>query len=168
MITDQNNNNGDTVWFCEKIGISSELSIAKKNKGIVAKSHQLGTRESMPRWRVAEEICVEIEKQIGNNAFDVSRQNLGYDVLSEEVSGKKKYIEVKSVKRIGDVITLTNNEYSSAHQYGEQYIICVIAQERGSTNVLYINNPLNNGRLEKRVKMWEWALDNYSGDKYNI
>ena len=63
----------------------------------------------IPKWRSAENACVEIERFLGNEAKDVSMQNLGYDVESTKPDGSKRYIEVKG--RSGtDGVMLSENE----------------------------------------------------------
>jgi hypothetical protein len=162
-------NNSDVIWFFKKVNISTLfLNDARKNNDLKLKSFRKEFNEMLPKWRIAEDVCVELERRFGNKSQDVSKQNLGYDVLSETNHGEKRYIEVKSVNRIGDPVTLTNNEYSCANQYGESYYLCIVARNRSLTNVVYVQNPLKNGQLDKRVKVWEWLFDNYSGEQYII
>ena len=121
----------------------------------------LKKRRIAPKWRTAEQLCVDLEREIGNRATDVSSKNLGYDVLSESPDGTKRYIEVKSVRTLGDPIVLTNNEYTTAHQYGEEYFFLIVSQD-DNQSYLYIQNPLKYSEcFEKRVRMWEWVFSNY-------
>ena len=108
------------------------------------------------RWRDAESKCIEIEEVLGNTATDVSFRNLGYDILSETPDGKTRYIEVKSVKKDYS-FSLTNNEYTAAHQYGKDYYVCLLYENERTLDVRYIQDPLNTARFEKRIKQWEWA-----------
>ena len=121
------------------------------------------------KWRDAESKCVEIEKVMGNDATDVSLQNLGYDVFSKDIDGRKRYIEVKSVKRDYS-FSLTNNEYTAAMQYGDEYYVCLLCENQNQLEVKYINNPIKNAVFEKRIKQWEWAcLDfSYTIFKYDL
>ena len=151
--------NSAVEWFLSQFGLSQgqespTKSILKKRKRII------------PHWQTAEQLCVELEKERGYQATDVSLKNLGYDVISESM-GRKRYIEVKSVFHIGDPITLTNNEYSTAHQYGDQYYLCIISQEV-PPKALYVQDPLNYGALEKRVRMWEWVYTDYKDNSSEI
>lgn len=115
----------------------------------------------IPNWQTAEQVCLEFELQKGNVAEDVSRKNLGYDIISTEQNGRIRFIEVKSVQRMGESVVLTNNEYSTAHSYGSQYEICVV--ELGNNpKVKYISDPVNSCLLEKRARAWEWVLSDYS------
>ena len=122
----------------------------------------------IPKWRSAEIACVEIERFLGNDAKDISMQNLGYDVESTMPDGRKRYIEVKSVSRSDSSFSLTNNEYTAAHQYGDDYYICLIKQGNDKSKAIYIQNPLEKLRLEKRIRQWEWYCEEYQGDEIEI
>ena len=129
--------------------LSPTLSILKKKTKVI------------PKWQTAEQLCAELEKLAGNVVQDVSVQNVGYDILSTDPLGNKKYIEVKSLKSVGEAVIITNNEYTTAHHYGSDYYLCLVVQ--GSPpSVLYIRDPLHNdAHLEKRVRMWEWVFSDY-------
>ena len=122
----------------------------------------------IPKWRSAENACVEIERFLGNEAKDVSTQNLGYDVESTMPDGRKRYIEVKSVSRSDSSFSLTNNEYTAAHQYGDDYYICLIKHGDDKSKAIYIQNPLEKLKLEKRIRQWEWYCEEYQGDEIEI
>lgn len=122
--------------------------------------------KSISKWRAAEQQCVEFEQSLGNKARDVSKQNLGYDVESIDELGRVRYIEVKSISKGSPYFSMTNNEYSAAHQHGDNYYICVIQQENEKLTLIYIKNPVNTLNLEKRVRQWEWVCENYSGEQF--
>ena len=122
----------------------------------------------IPRWRSAENACVEIEKFLGNDAHDVSTQNLGYDVEITTPTGEKRYIEVKSVSKSDRTFSLTNNEYTAAHQYGNAYYICLLHHGDEKSKAIYIQNPLAKLHLEKRIRQWEWYCEEYQGEEIEI
>lgn len=122
----------------------------------------------IPKWRSAENACVEIERFLGNEAKDVSMQNLGYDVESIMPDGRKRYIEVKSVSRSDSSFSLTNNEYTAAHQYGNDYYVCLLKHGDDKSKAIYIQNPLEKLKLEKRIRQWEWYCEEYQGDEIEI
>ncbi|ULT55863.1 DUF3883 domain-containing protein [Neobacillus drentensis] len=125
-------------------------------------------KKTISKWRAAEYQCIEFEQLQGNQAKDVSKQNLGYDVHSQTKTGEIRYIEVKSISNRNAEISMTNNEYTAAHQYGDAYYLCIIYQQDNQLLLEYIQNPLKQLQLEKRVKQWEWICDDYSGDKFEI
>lgn len=118
-------------------------------------SQSNGVTVHIAKWRDAENKCVAIEESFGNKADDVSIKNYGYDVESLTPDGKKRYIEVKSVKKDFS-FSLTNNEYTAAHQYGENYYVCLMLEDDNHLEVRYIQDPLCNAKFEKRIKQWEW------------
>lgn len=139
-----------------ELPVFSPKSVFKTSKPII------------PRWRSAENACVEIEKFLGNEARDVSNQNLGYDVESTTPTGEKRYIEVKSVSKSDGAFSLTNNEYTSAHQYGDAYYICLLHHGDEKSKAIYIQNPLAKLHLEKRIRQWEWYCEEYQGEEIEI
>ncbi len=143
--------------------IKKELRLSNQSESPVAT--MLNKRKKVvARWRTAEQLCAEIEREKGNTVKDVSEQNVGYDIMSVSPSGKMSYIEVKSLKTPGEPFIMTNNEYTTAHQYGKDYFLCLVTQTDPPT-VLYINDPLNaEAHIEKRVRMWEWVYSDYSGN----
>lgn len=136
-------------------GFNSASNIDSKNKVI-------------SKWRAAEKQCVEFEEMQGNKAKDVSKQNLGYDVLSVSPNGIERYIEVKSVKNRGTKISMTNNEYTAAHIHGDNYYICVVYEDDDKIAFEYIQNPLSNLDLEKVVRQWEWVAEGYNGEIFKV
>lgn len=121
------------------------------------------------KWRDAESKCIEIEEALGNRAVDVSLKNLGYDVLSTTPDGEKRHLEVKSVKKDFS-FSLTNNEYTAAHQYGDSYYLCLLCEDENSLEVRYVKNPLERASFEKRIRQWEWyCLDfEYSSMTFDL
>ena len=90
---------------------------------------------------------------------------MGYDIESTTPDGRKRYIEVKSITEDGS-FSITNNEYTAAHQYGEQYYLCLLIQSAQNTQAIYIQNPLETLKFEKRIRQWEWYCDTYSGESF--
>ena len=159
----------DLSWFSEKM----EIDIQKLTgtpaptpaPEVEIKSVKKEIKPHIAKWRSAEQQCLEIEKFFGNIAVDVSKKNVGYDIESITPDGKKRYIEVKSIKEDGS-FSITNNEYTAAHQYGAQYFICLLVQNAQNIQAIYIQNPIENISFEKRIKQWEWYCETYSGNSY--
>lgn len=169
----QYSSRSDIEWFCKKMSIPEELIMNDLPLKTITFESEIGKNQvskklSLSKWRSAEQQCVEIEKNYGYDAIDVSKQNVGYDVESITKDGSKRYIEVKSIVSLGSPFSMTNNEYTAAHQYGDSYYLCLIAQTDKKLSVLYIKNPLNSLRLEKRIRQWEWYCDNYVGEEISI
>ena len=143
-------------------GHSSELQNSGNQKNGPRQGHS--SKPSIPKWRTAEQRVVLLEKSMGNNAIDVSRMNVGYDVESTTQNGEKRYIEVKALTGGATEFSMTNNEYTAAHQNGKNYYICLVFDNKA----LYIRDPLKNLVFIKRVRQWEWVCDEYCGDEYEF
>ena len=154
-------------WFSKQ----TSIDISKLSKNYtedvpqVAKTIKKEIKPHIAKWRSAEQQCIDIEKYFGNAATDVSKQNVGYDIESITPDGRKRYIEVKSITEDGS-FSITNNEYTAAHQYGEQYYLCLLIQSAQNTQAIYIQNPLETLKFEKRIRQWEWYCDTYSGESF--
>ncbi|TYQ14664.1 UNVERIFIED_CONTAM: uncharacterized protein DUF3883 [Acetivibrio alkalicellulosi] len=163
----------DIEWFCKEC--NQDVSFWQDNSSkqiertvISINSINIEKKPLVSKWRSAEQQCVEVEESFGYNAIDVSKQNLGYDVSSKKPDGSLRYIEVKSIAKIGDSFTMTNNEYTAAHQYGKNYYLCLIVLSSTKINLVYIQDPINTLQLEKRVRQWEWLCESYYGDQITI
>lgn len=93
---------------------------------------------------------------------DVSKSNLGYDI-EVQWANRTDYIEVKSVDRLGDSVTLTSNEYSTASDFGEFYALAIVEQDNETINMCLIYDPIRRLSFFKRVTRWEWVCNEYSG-----
>ena len=149
-------------WLQEQTGMQelAPVTLRDKSNKIDFSSTMIEKSESVvphvSKWRDAESKCIEIEKIWGNDAIDVSVKNVGYDILSTTPTGVKRYIEVKSVKK-DFAFSLTNNEYTAAHEYGDDYYVCLLCENENALEVRYIKNPLVNAKFEKRIRQWEWT-----------
>lgn len=155
--------------FKETKGSSIQI-LAKSNSSVINSqmSSLFSQKKKIHKWRAAEQQCIEFEHMQGNKAKDVSKQNLGYDVQSQGKDGTMRYIEVKSISNRNAEISLTNNEYTAAHQHGDDYYLCIIYQQEDKLILEYIQNPLEQLQLEKRVRQWEWICDDYKGEKFEV
>lgn len=126
---------------------------------IIGPAYTTSSRPAVAKWRSAEQRVVIIEKSMGNDAKDVSRMNVGYDIESVDKNGRKRYIEVKSLNKDTSEFSITNNEYTTAHQYGKDYYICLLFENKA----IYIQDPLKALEFVKRIRQWEWVCDRYEG-----
>lgn len=167
-----NTTHSDLEWFDQKYlnGKSNIFSFTNKNGAIDSKKvdgKNINIKPHISKWRSAEQQCIEIEKFFGNNPSDVSKRNIGYDIESITTDGKIRRIEVKSIADKGG-FSITNNEYTAAHQYGTEYFLCLIFQSDIKIQLIYINNPLHSLNFEKRIRQWEWFCEEYNGETYTF
>lgn len=167
-----NTTNSDLEWFDQKYLNSKRtiFSFTNKHNAISFKnvdSKGVNIKPHISKWRSAEQQCIEIEKSFGNTPSDVSKRNIGYDIESITPDGKTRRIEVKSIAYNGG-FSITNNEYTAAHQYGTEYFLCLIFQSEIKIQLIYINDPLHSLNFEKRIKQWEWFCEEYNGESYTF
>lgn len=162
-------NENELEWFIKEtnVNIKKNVVLEKTENYISINKKEKTQSPNISKWRSAEQQCIQLEEYFGNKAKDVSKQNVGYDIESVTPTGEVRYIEVKSISK-GEEFTITNNEYTSAHQYGSCYYICLIFQDELNLNVTYIKNPLNSAQFEKRIRQWEWLCTGYSGQEFKF
>ena len=156
--------NSEAKWLSEKTGLKLPEKETPKVVLPLTKTTVVSKHPIVSKWRSAEQQAVQIEEFLGNKAIDVSKKNIGYDIESTTSSGEKRYIEVKSLQKDSSTFAITNNEYTSAHQLGDEYYICLIFDNKA----IYIQNPLKNLVFEKRIRQWEWICEEYSGEELNL
>ena len=78
-------------------------------------------------------------------------------------NGKRLYIEVKSVANFSEPFKISNNEYTSAHSYGNDYYMAIVINEE-PFDIRFVPNPINNLEFEKKCERWSWYCEQYSSD----
>lgn len=147
------------------IAIPAFASIAENTngKGVSGASSDKPMRDakmSMSKWKTPVQNCIAAEALLGYTAKDVSRKNLGYDVISTNAEEKTRYLAVKCVNTMGDSFSLTDTEHSEAERLGDAYFVFVIGKsDPENENVLL--SSIGSRSFEKRVKEWEWICTDY-------
>ena len=114
-------------------------------------------------WRSAEQNALAWLSALSDvvSAKDVSQANVGYDLEVVKRNGEHWYVEVKSVVRFGDPVRLTNNEYATAFQHGQSYLLAFVVNGSDQFAIRFIRDPIHSLALEKRCEQWSWYSDNY-------
>lgn len=110
--------------------------------------------------QLGEKYIVKYERQnlikIGRNDLAdkvrrISEEDIGagYDILSFDINGKSKYIEVKTTTGTGSTFELTANELHSAEKLGKQYWLYFVRDIGGTPKVTKISNP--SGQIGKLI-----------------
>ena len=81
------------------------------------------------------------EEKMGNKPFDVSLENLGFDIRSQMPTGEVRYIEVKGRAASG-AVWLTPNEWQMAQRFCENYWLYVVFNAKASPDLRQIQNPV--------------------------
>jgi hypothetical protein len=164
----------DITMFFKKLGIKPEI-IPEKNEIINNSLHQIYTKEGPPifnnfkfepaikKWRSAEQNAAEYLRSLTAvlSVTDVTQANLGYDIEVFLVSGKRIFIEIKSVATFSEPFKITNNEYTSAHSYGPDYYIALVINEEPFM-IKFVNDPIKNLSFEKKCERWSWYCEQYT------
>ena len=117
---------------------------------------------NIQKWRSAEKNAEEYLKSLKAvlNVSDVSTANMGYDLDVLMASGKRLYVEVKSVTSFSEPIKLTNNEYASAHSYGSSYCLAIVINGE-PFQIRIVPDPINTLSFQKQIERWSWFCDSY-------
>lgn len=153
-------------WFAKQMNIAIKNNNFKQEvKELALNKNIVFTNHIIKKWRSVEENFLQFVQNLSevDTAIDVANKNLGYDIEVTLKSGEHEYYEIKSVNRIGDTFSITNNEFSSAIQHKGKYKLAVVQQEKCQFNVCIISDPANSLILTKRVTRWEWYCSDYSG-----
>ena len=120
------------------------------------------TQPALKQWRSAEQNAAEYIRAIRGvlTVNDMSKANLGYDLEVVLENKRKIFIEVKSVTTFSEPFRLTNNEYSSAHQYGEDYFVALVING-DPFQIRVIRNPVATVSLHKQCERWSWYCEDY-------
>lgn len=117
---------------------------------------------NLQKWRSAEKNALEYLQSLEGvlAASDVSTANMGYDLEVMLESGKRIYIEVKSVNSFNEPFKITNNEYSSAHSYGDSYYLAIVINDE-PFQIKLVPDPIKNLSFQKQIERWSWLCDSY-------
>lgn len=118
---------------------------------------------SLKKWRSAEKNALEYLQALNGvlSVTDVSTANMGYDLEMILDTGKRIFIEVKSVSSFNEPFKITNNEYSSAHNYGDSYWLAIVINDE-PFHINVIPNPIKNLDFQKQIERWSWLCEVYA------
>ena len=113
---------------------------------------------------VAMEAAMSYESSQGRRPFDVSKEDLGYDIRSEAPDGSKRYIEVKGRSRT-DGVMLSENEMNRLEQLGKKAWLYIVSDCALTPKLNAINDPAATMRFEKKSKGVQYflPLDEWQG-----
>lgn len=163
------NNDNNFTGVSSSIKAKSIISMDSHIKNPTTKDELIQTvifkeKPIYQKWRSAEENVAILFGSMENvvKVTDVSKSNLGYDL---EIQWKDDitYLEIKSVGKLGDSFSLTNNEYATAVEYAGKYALAIVEQSTELLTMCLVYEPIVNLDLFKRVTRWEWVCNEYSG-----
>jgi hypothetical protein len=118
---------------------------------------------NLQKWRSAEKNALEYLQALNGvlSVSDVSTANMGYDLEMILDIGKRIFIEVKSVSSFNEPFKITNNEYSSAHNYGDSYYLAIVINDEPFQMKL-VPAPIKTLSFQKQIERWSWLCESYS------
>jgi Protein NO VEIN, C-terminal len=160
-------------------------------QGRLVKAFETGGAANLPRRKISQERLLEIKRRCEENGrigeefvVDFEQKRLkklgrldlservkwvspssaceGYDVLSYEVGGTSRFIEVKSTVANAYVFEMSNNEWQVAKNKGEQYYIYRVTSVRNNPRVKIFPNPSDleeKGLLTRSPSGWWVRLE---------
>jgi len=118
---------------------------------------------------IAMKVAMDYETAQGRTPRDISANNEGYDIRSENPLGIKRYIEVKGRSGM-DGVMLTENEMNRLAQLGDSAWLYIVANCKNKPALYRIQNPfkLTFERKEKGIQYFlplnEWKMNIESED----
>lgn len=118
--------------------------------------------EIVAKWRTAELAVLNWLNSRGWQLADVSKQNLGYDLVGLAPEGDRAMIEVKRVQRPDDRFAMTNNEMGAVQAEKGRYLLGIVIGD-GRYIRLMLLDPTDAAVPRERVcRAWEWQFIDWS------
>ena len=139
--------------------IGAALLIPLRDKKDV---EQIGMHRDDEVERIAMETVMSSEKEQGRTPYDVSKDNLGYDIRSVASDESRRYIEVKGRAQTGAVM-LSENELNRLRQLGKSAWLYIVTNCKSKPVLQCFQNPGNllqatplYGQVQYLVPEKEW------------
>ena len=109
--------------------------------------------------KIGMDFVMDYERQSGRTPEDVSAQNLGFDIRSQDKSksGTTRYIEVKTRANRGEV-ALTQNEWFKARRFGSEYYLYVVYQASSIPELYIIQNPAESILPKEKIETVRYIM----------
>jgi len=110
--------------------------------------------------QVGMRIAMEYERSNGRTPEDVSLQDLGYDIRSQDEEGNYRYIEVKARARAG-AVAITPNEWFMAQRLKDEYWLYVVINAESNPRLYLIQNPFAKLEPDKVVDILRYVVKDW-------
>lgn len=134
-------------YIPDKIVNSSKKHTHKHSSDFETKIKRIGSRGELIIFNMEREYLTKHGKsQLADLVKDVSSENTGYDILSYNLDGSEKHIEVKSTVSKPPEINfyITRNELNKAREL-PNYLIYVVFEVNTMKPKIFIFNPFKQG-----------------------
>lgn len=103
------------------------------------------------------------KETLATNVRWVSQESVceGFDILSFEIDGQERFIEVKSTAGRGSVFEMTENEWQTAKTAGSQYHLYRVTEVRTNPQLKIFSNPCEleaKGLIKRSPSGWRVTL----------
>lgn len=179
IVTDKITTNADYTFFAKRIGLQeNQLAINNRTREpehiltgteTIVQTENFKSKKTIKKWRSVEKNVAAVLELMDDvfSVKDVSEQNIGYDLEAVLNDGSRRYYEVKSVDRLGDMISFSNNEYSTCVAMNKQYYLAIATQTNDEITICFVKNPVESLHFDKRITRWEWICNEYNGEVIN-
>lgn len=107
--------------------------------------------------KIGMSIAMDYERTHERLPEDVSLQNLGYDIRSQDKSINYRYIEVKARAREG-YVALTPNEWLMAQRLKDEYWLYIVVNASSKPELYLIQNPASKLSPDKVVDIVRYIV----------
>lgn len=115
----------------------------------------------MSRDDEAEQIAMatttQFELEQGRFPVDVSADNVGYDIRSQDGDGLKRYIEVKG-RSVDGAVMLSDNEMSRLAQLGNAAWLYIVTHCKSNPQLFVFQNPAATLQFQKQTRGIQYLL----------
>ena len=117
---------------------------------------------AIAKWRSAERNTLEYIKAMDTvlAVSDVSQANLGHDLEVTMKTGRRMFVEVKSVTSFNEPFRLTSNEYATASSAGADYVLAIVVNA-DQFEIRFVSDPVAALSFERRCERWSLQCSDY-------
>lgn len=107
-------------------------------------------------------IAMDYERSHGRTPEDISLQNLGYDIRSQDERANYRYIEAKARAKEG-AVALTPNEWLMAHRLKDEYWLYIVVNVASKPELYLVHNPAAKLEPDKVVDIVRYVVKDWKG-----
>lgn len=107
--------------------------------------------------KIGMKVAMEYERKCNRYPEDVSLENLGFDIRSQDKEGNLRYIEVKARAKTGPV-ALTKNEWFKAQRFKEDYYLYAVMNAAKSPKLFIIKDPSSELNPEEKIEVVRYVV----------
>ena len=118
--------------------------------------------EIVAKWRTAELAVLHWLNSRGWQLTDVSKQNLGYDLVGLDLDGNRIMIEIKRVERPDARFAMTNNEMGAMQSEDGRYVLGIVIGDGRYSRLMFLDPTDKTVPRERVCRAWEWQFTDWS------